>query len=85
MPKPNAKPDVMLHNGHSLVTVEAGEEWDADNELGCRLHKTVCQHCDLTGPAARTTKGALRKFQRQHPFAPCTATEKPPTRQRKKK
>ncbi len=85
MPKPNAKPDVMLHNGHSLVTVEAGEEWDADNELWCRLHKAVCQHCDLAGPTARTTKGALQKFQRQHPFAPCTATEKPPTRQRKKK
>ena len=85
MQKPDAKPNVTLHNGHALVTVNAGEEWDTGNEVWCRLQKAVCQHCELAGPAARSIKGALQKFQRQHPFAPCAATEKPPSKQRKKK
>ena len=85
MPKPDAKPNVTLHNGHALVTVNAGEEWDTGNDVWCRLQKAVCQHCELAGPAARSIKGALQKFQRQHPFAPCAATEKPPSKQRKKK
>ncbi|CAG0951891.1 hypothetical protein PLCT2_00243 [Planctomycetaceae bacterium] len=81
-PKPVA---TMLHNGHALVTVEAGEEWDADNELWCKLRKAVCEYCAMEGLPARSSKGAIQKFQRQHPFVPCTPAEKSPSKPRKKK
>ena len=60
-----------LFNGHRLEFVEAGEEWDSENELFCKLHKAVCQYCGASANPARTRNGAQRKFEREHIFKRC--------------
>lgn len=64
----------VIVNGHALTFVEDGEEWDADNELYCKLIKAVCQKCGAAGQTARSQKGAVRKFERQHMFKPCQSS-----------
>ncbi len=81
MPAAKANPN-LSYNGHALQLVEDGEEWDADNELWCILRKAVCKHCGKTGGQARSDKGALQKFQREHPLTMCEAV--PPPNKRKK-
>jgi hypothetical protein len=84
MPAAKSKSDPNLsYNGHALQLVKDGEEWDADNELWCILRKAVCQNCGKAGGKARSTKGALQKFQREHPLTRCEAPA-PATRRRKK-
>ncbi len=84
MPATKSKSDPNLsYNGHALQLVEDGEEWDAGNELWCKLRKAVCKHCGLAGGKARSAKGALQKFQREHPLLLC-ASAPPPASKRKK-
>ena len=53
---------------HLIVIVEAGEEWNADNECYCRLYRAHCIRCAAQAEPRRTSVGAIRRYQQRYQY-----------------
>lgn len=65
MVKPQADESIVI-NDHQIEIVEAGEEWDATNEVICHLYQAQCSGCKVHAQPARTTAGAIKRFRREY-------------------
>ena len=67
MVKPQADESIVI-NDHQIEIVEAGEEWDATNEVICHLYQAQCSGCKVHAKPARTKAGAIKRFRREYQY-----------------